>query len=127
MNPKQRALTLNQDGKCIVCEVETGERTRGLCVTDYARFRAALRQIDPGKRLDFEAMLIEQGQLLESRQGQRSGTEDDVFSEAASKFLAISSPTKSAGNNANEARTIIDKLPDNAISSKTRKSRKKSR
>lgn len=87
MPHKQKARQLDSEGKCIVCEVQTSERTRGLCVTDYNRYLSALRQIPAERRESFELKLIERGKVLPSKQGQRLGIEDNVFAIELAEFL----------------------------------------
>ena len=94
MSQKQRALQLDSEGKCVVCTVESEDRTRGLCTTDYNRFLSAFRQLPTEKRAEFELQLIEHGRILQSRQGQRTGIEDNVFAEELATFLGTAPQTE---------------------------------
>lgn len=69
-----------------MCRTETPDRRRGLCVTDYSRFRSALLQVPPEKRGDFEQLAVNNGRLLSSRQGQRPAIDDDVFADLLKQF-----------------------------------------
>lgn len=81
--PEQRAAA----GRCVVCNTQAGDLRRGLCNTDYGRWRSARRQLPKDRREKYDALLIEKGRLLASRQGQRNGGETDVFEEALKEFL----------------------------------------
>lgn len=124
MPQKQKALMLDSQGKCIVCEVESETRTRGLCTTDYNRFLSALRQLRPEERADFEKNAIEKGKLLPSRQGQRGGADDNVFASLLKEFLQTRRQTPEQINDAlHEAQDLEDEKV--AEIEKLRKPRKK--
>jgi hypothetical protein len=74
--------------ECLICGLKKSENNRirrGLCVNHYQQFQRALSGIEPSKQDAFEQMLIDNGQLLPSRQGQRE--EPNPFSEAAQQFM----------------------------------------
>jgi hypothetical protein len=90
MDAKQRAIEQDLRGECIVCGVASTGRRRGLCVTDYTRYRTALlRCEDDAEREAWEEYAVETGRLLPSRQGQRGGVEDDVFAVSLEEFRRL--------------------------------------
>lgn len=92
MDKKQQAEARDLRGECIVCGTAVSGRRRGLCVTDYTRFRTALLQVDVEERDEFEELQIQEGRLLPSRQGQRGGLDDDVFAQSLEEFRRRSRP-----------------------------------
>lgn len=84
---QQKAIDRAARNCCIVCNTESRGLRRGLCVTDYTRFRTAWRQVPRDQRKQFEELLIKEGQLMPSRQGQRGGLEEDVFQRFLTQFL----------------------------------------
>lgn len=116
MTNKERAIKLDSEGKCVVCETQVAGRRRGLCVTDYSRFRTVYLRVPAQDRDAFELMLVEKGRILESRQGQRGGADDDVFAEELSEFQRSreeSESTQSAEATISEAKDIADRLAGN--------------
>ena len=74
------------ESKCIVCGEVTTSVQRGLCIRCYERFRRAKQKVAAAERLEFEQLLVDNGQLLPSRQGK--SVVDDVFADAAAAFMA---------------------------------------
>ncbi len=107
MNTLQEAKRRDAAGLCVVCEKAEDNRRRGLCVTDYNRFRQALLQVPQDRRQEFEALMIAQGRLLESRQGRRAVT-DDVFADALADFLGLPDDLAAEYHAARERRSDDD-------------------
>lgn len=72
--------------KCLVCGRPASPSRRGLCQADYEKFRRARNKIPEDDWDAFESNLIDAGQLLPSRQGDR-GVTGNVFAEALEEFL----------------------------------------
>lgn len=86
MTPRQRAEQLEREGKCILCGTLAKSLVRGLCRMHHGRFKASMNRVQPEQRHDFEAMLIENGQLLPNRQGRRIVDGEDEFAKALAEF-----------------------------------------
>ena len=71
--------------KCLACGRDFSTLRRGLCQTDYERFRAQRNKFPEDKRSEFESFLIAAGKLAPDRQGSR-GVDGNVFSELAKQF-----------------------------------------
>lgn len=99
MTTKDKAIKLDAQGKCIVCEKTDKKRTRGLCSQHYQQFkrrRDSLKSDEARQR--WEELAIESGKLLASRQGQRSDSQDafaDLFAKFAEQMpdaVSVTSP-----------------------------------
>lgn len=89
MGHQQDAEKLDAEERCIVCGEPSKVRRRGLCPKHHMRFVRARQQLAASEQESFEAMLIEQGQLLPNRRGQKLGEGEDEFAEALKAFLAL--------------------------------------
>jgi len=69
---------------CLVCGA-SGRLRRGLCQTDYERYRRAKERLPEDRRGAYEEECVARGILLPSRQGCR-GVEDDVFAQTLAEF-----------------------------------------
>lgn len=88
---EEKAIELDTEGKCIICEEERANRRRGLCVKHYEQFRRRRDSLLPFARADWERLSISRGKLLPSKQGQRQVT-DDAFSDLFDEFQALHGP-----------------------------------
>jgi hypothetical protein len=82
MDKKQKAFELDSLGLCVICEVAQAERRRGLCGKHYEQYRRAKLAMNPDEIEEFEAIAIENGQLMPSVQGKKPGAEN-IFADLA--------------------------------------------
>lgn len=108
--------------RCLVCgKAQQKPLRRGLCDTDYFRFRRAVAGMQPEELQRFEQQLIDDGKLLPA--GKRKAV-DDVFEAAKRKFLATRTHPKE--DHADQPPTILDVLlPGQATAEPQKKPRKR--
>jgi uncharacterized paraquat-inducible protein A len=73
---KERAEKLEAEGKCVCCEqpLKEGEqRRKGRCPRCHYKYRMGRLETPKDKRALYDARLMREGTLMESRQGQHVG------------------------------------------------------
>lgn len=88
MNAKQRAESLNEEGKCIICEDVHARRTRGLCMRHYEQYRRKRDSLKSELVSAWEDALVKAGKLMPNRQGKQLDSDQDAFAGEFEAFLA---------------------------------------
>lgn len=73
-------------GQCLLCSEP--QHKRGLCTQHYGEYRVALSRVPHSKRSEFNARLIQEGQLMPSRQGQRLNVPPSPFLQMAQEVTS---------------------------------------